>query len=96
MHSGEILLSRVLKDQRYATGVFGKWHLGDDEERHPNARGFDEFFGFHICNDHYSHRNYWLDGGLGGRTIFDRTVDGQGLGMAPSPPLQSVFPVLAL
>ena len=30
----------------YATGLFGKWHLGYDEDNVPNARGFDEFVGF--------------------------------------------------
>ncbi len=56
----EVFLSRLLKDAGYATGVFGKWHLGPTGFRHPNARGFDEFFGFHTCNDHFSHRNYWF------------------------------------
>jgi arylsulfatase A-like enzyme len=62
MHEREIALPRLLKEQGYATGAFGKWHLGDNEFRHPNPRGFDEFFGFHVCNDHYSHRNYWFGG----------------------------------
>lgn len=35
-----------MKEQGYATGVVGKWHLGDDVQFHPNRRGFDEFFGF--------------------------------------------------
>src|ERR1035437_9523918 len=31
----------------YKTGLVGKWHNGCvDPEHHPNARGFDEFFGF--------------------------------------------------
>ena len=30
----------------YATGMFGKWHLGYKPEFHPLKRGFDEFFGF--------------------------------------------------
>jgi arylsulfatase A-like enzyme len=40
------LLPRLLKDAGYATGMFGKWHLGYDEANVPNARGFDEFIGF--------------------------------------------------
>lgn len=32
----------VLKSAGYATGMFGKWHLGSDERHHPSARGFDE------------------------------------------------------
>ncbi len=35
-----------MKAEGYATGMIGKWHLGDKEQFHPNKRGFDEFFGF--------------------------------------------------
>lgn len=35
-----------LKQQGYATALFGKWHLGQKPEHHPNARGFDNFYGF--------------------------------------------------
>jgi arylsulfatase A-like enzyme len=60
MPPSEITLGRLMKSRGYATGVFGKWHLGQTPEGHPNSRGFDEFFGFHTCNDHFSHRNYWF------------------------------------
>jgi arylsulfatase A-like enzyme len=32
----------VMKDAGYATGIFGKWHLGEKGEHHPGRRGFDE------------------------------------------------------
>lgn len=32
----------VMKSAGYATGMFGKWHLGQDAEHHPSRRGFDE------------------------------------------------------
>src|SRR5690606_26815920 len=35
-------LADSLKKARYETGMFGKWHLGEDKEHHPSARGFDE------------------------------------------------------
>src|SRR5262249_42608052 len=35
----------VLKTYGYATGQFGKNHLGDRDEHLPTAHGFDEFFG---------------------------------------------------
>lgn len=35
-----------LKVLGYATGIVGKWHLGEEERFHPLNRGFDEFFGF--------------------------------------------------
>lgn len=41
-------LAQVLKSAGYATGIFGKWHLGDAEPYQPNRRGFDETF-VHGC-----------------------------------------------
>ena len=38
-------IATALKEQGYATGQFGKNHLGDRDEFLPTAHGFDEFFG---------------------------------------------------
>ncbi|HEY7001661.1 MAG TPA: arylsulfatase [Candidatus Udaeobacter sp.] len=38
-------LADVMKQQGYATGQFGKNHLGDRDEHLPTKHGFDEFFG---------------------------------------------------
>jgi len=37
-------IAQVLKAAGYTTGIFGKWHLGDEPERWPDKRGFDEMF----------------------------------------------------
>jgi arylsulfatase len=37
-------LPEALKAAGYTTGIFGKWHLGDEEEYQPHKRGFDEAF----------------------------------------------------
>jgi arylsulfatase len=37
-------LAQVLKSAGYTTGIFGKWHLGDEDPYQPNNRGFDEVF----------------------------------------------------
>ena len=42
----ETTLADVLKKGGYTTAMIGKWHLGFDGSHHPQARGFDEFFGF--------------------------------------------------
>ena len=43
----EVTLADHLRAAGYATGMVGKWHLGAlDPRYHPNARGFDDFFGF--------------------------------------------------
>jgi arylsulfatase A-like enzyme len=39
-----ITLPQVLKSAGYTTGIFGKWHLGDEDPYQPNRRGFDEVF----------------------------------------------------
>lgn len=41
-------IAQVLKSAGYATGIFGKWHLGDEPAYRPNRRGFDEMF-IHGC-----------------------------------------------
>ena len=41
----EITLAQLISGQDYATGMFGKWHLGDREGRYPKDRGFDEWYG---------------------------------------------------
>lgn len=42
----ETTMADRLKAAGYATGLVGKWHLGNSAERHPLKRGFGEFFGF--------------------------------------------------
>ena len=37
-------VAQVLKSAGYTTGIFGKWHLGDEVDRWPDKRGFDEMF----------------------------------------------------
>ena len=34
----------MLRESGYATGIFGKWHLGDSKELRPDSRGFDEVY----------------------------------------------------
>jgi len=41
-----VTIATVLKDMGYATGQFGKNHLGDLNEFLPTVHGFDEFFGY--------------------------------------------------
>lgn len=47
----ELLISELLKDNGYATGIIGKWHLGNRERFLPLQNGFDEYFGIPYSND---------------------------------------------
>lgn len=47
----EITLPEVLKAAGYATGMVGKWHMGDVSPSLPNDFGFDTFFGSLYSND---------------------------------------------
>ena len=38
------ILPQVLKTAGYTSGIFGKWHLGDEKDYQPDQRGFDEVF----------------------------------------------------
>ena len=42
VHADEITIAEILKDAGYATGIFGKWHLGDVYPMRPTDQGFDE------------------------------------------------------
>ncbi len=41
----EITIAELLSAQGYATGMWGKWHLGSADDRLPTNQGFDEWYG---------------------------------------------------
>ena len=47
----EFTIAEVLKSAGYKTGMFGKWHLGDQPEFLPTRQGFDEYFGIPFSHD---------------------------------------------
>ncbi|MCP4847427.1 MAG: sulfatase [Verrucomicrobiaceae bacterium] len=51
----ELLIPEMLKAQGYATGMFGKWHLGDNKKSLPIHHGFDEYYGLPYSNDMWPH-----------------------------------------
>jgi len=56
-------VGEVLKARGYRTAVFGKWHVGDQPDTRPPARGFDESCGLMYSNDmwefHPENPKYW-------------------------------------
>jgi arylsulfatase A-like enzyme len=55
VNADEMMIGEVFKKAGYRTAAFGKWHSGMQHPYHPNARGFDEFYGF--CSGHWG--NYF-------------------------------------
>lgn len=59
IHPKEITLAEGLKTRGYQTGIFGKWHLGNPNQRNafsqdalPLAHGFDEWLGTNVSHDY--------------------------------------------
>lgn len=51
LHPDEETMAEVLKAAGYATGIFGKWHLGDQPAFLPTRQGFDAFLGIPYSDD---------------------------------------------
>lgn len=59
--ASEVTLAEALREAGYATGMVGKWHLGDfsaEMAYHPRRHGFDSFAGFPASNDEFPYE-YW-------------------------------------
>lgn len=55
MDLDETTIAEVFKQAGYTTAAYGKWHNGMQPPYHPNARGFDDYYGF--CSGHWG--NYY-------------------------------------
>jgi arylsulfatase len=47
----EVTLAELMSEAGYATGMFGKWHIGDVPGRFPTDQGFDEWYGIANTTD---------------------------------------------
>ncbi len=63
LQARDITIAQALKSAGYATGQFGKNHLGDRDEYLPTNHGFDEFFGnlYHLRMDPYERADITSD-----------------------------------
>jgi len=53
----EYTMAEMFSDVGYATGMFGKWHLGHTQGRYPTDQGFDEWYGIPNSSD----ESFWPD-----------------------------------
>jgi arylsulfatase A-like enzyme len=84
LRADDVTIASALKDLGYATGQFGKNHLGDRDEFLPTNHGFDEFFGnlYHLnAEEEPENRNYPQDPAFreqfGPRGVIRASADGE-------------------
>ncbi|MEQ8556512.1 MAG: sulfatase [Cyclobacteriaceae bacterium] len=51
LNPDEITIAEIARSAGYRTGIFGKWHLGDQPGFLPTRQGFEEFFGLPYSHD---------------------------------------------
>jgi arylsulfatase len=54
----EYTIAELLSDAGYATSAWGKWHLGDTDDRLPTCQGFDEWWGYRNSADESGWTSY--------------------------------------
>lgn len=84
LQASDVTIASALKDRGYATGQFGKNHLGDRDEFLPTNHGFDQFFGnlYHLnAEEEPEDRNYPRDPSFlrqyGPRGVIKSSADGK-------------------
>ena len=55
INQNETTIAEICRQKGYATGCFGKWHLGHHRKFLPLQHGFDEYFGLPYSNDMWPH-----------------------------------------
>ncbi|NNE90541.1 MAG: arylsulfatase [Verrucomicrobiales bacterium] len=71
MHTDEKTVANLFADAGYATGMVGKWHLGDNAPHRPQDRGFQDVV-WHRCGGIGQASDYW------GNDYFDDTYERNG------------------
>jgi arylsulfatase len=71
----EVTMAEMLSEIGYATGMFGKWHLGRTEGRFPTDQGFDEWYGIPNSTDEspYSSLQGFAESGVGEAFVMEAT-----------------------
>lgn len=69
----EVTMAEMLSEAGYATGMYGKWHLGRTKGRFPTDQGFDEWYGVPNSTDEstYSSLPGFAESGLSETFVMD-------------------------
>ena len=78
MTQWERTIPELLSEQGYATGMFGKWHLGDTKGRFPTDQGFDEWYGIANTTDESLYTTqFQYDKEVSVKTVIQQATKGQ-------------------
>jgi len=71
----ETTMAEMFSEAGYATGMFGKWHLGHTDGRFPTDQGFDEWYGIPNSSDEtpWSVLDGYAESGVEGTYIYEGT-----------------------
>lgn len=69
----EVTMAEMLSEAGYATGMFGKWHLGRTQGRFPTDQGFDEWYGIPNSSDEsaYDQLEGFAESGVAGTFVME-------------------------
>jgi arylsulfatase len=76
MTNWEITIAELMSSQGYATGMFGKWHLGDVHGRFPTDQGFDEWYGIANTTDESEYSSqFQYDPNVGTKPVIQESTN---------------------
>ena len=78
MVNWEVTMAELFSDAGYATGMFGKWHLGDMPGRFPTDQGFDEWYGVANTTDESEYSSqFQFDASVSGQPMIQQAKRGE-------------------
>jgi arylsulfatase len=74
----EVTIAELMSEAGYATGMFGKWHIGDIPGRFPTDQGFDEWYGVANTTDEAEYRSqFQYDSAVGIKPMISEARKGE-------------------
>jgi len=74
----EVTIAELMSEAGYATGMFGKWHIGDVSGRFPTDQGFDEWYGVANTTDESEYSSqFQYDPKIGTKPMIVKALKGE-------------------